>query len=223
MAVRKKSNAPKEKEVTKNGLVSRFAGRIKRVFIPLLCFLLGGIVFNLDRSGELGITLLKYRNYIPSPFSRFLPGSNAREGAAVPDQIISGKVIEAYDGDTITVFQEAANSKFKVRFFGVDAPEAAQQYGTVSRDALREKILGKNVTVKVVSIDRYGRCVGRVMLGARYINLEMVSEGHAWYYPDYARNEYDLASGEREAKINKYGLWQYKSPQPPWEYRQNNK
>ena len=61
------------------------------------------------------------------------------------------------------------------------------------------------------------------MMGGRYINLEMVSEGHAWYYPDYARNEYDLAAAEKEARIRQRGLWRIKNPQPPWEYRKDKK
>lgn len=221
MAVRKKNSESKGNNAA-SGVIRKF-NFWRRFFIPLLCFMLGGVVFNLDRSGNLGVTLLKYKSFIPYPFSRMLPGAGSADGAAVPEQIIEGRIIEVYDGDTATLFKESENTKFKVRFFGIDAPEAAQTHGTFSRDALREKILGKSVTVNVVSIDPYGRTVGRVMMGGRYINLEMVSEGHAWYYPDYARNEYDLAAAEKEARIRQRGLWRIKNPQPPWEYRKDKK
>ena len=77
--------------------------------------------------------------------------------------------------------------------------------------------------VKVVSVDNYRRAVGKVMLGGRYINLEMVAEGHAWYYRDYAQREYDLASAEAEARTGRAGLWRDSAPQPPWEYRRKFK
>ena len=221
MAVRKKNSESKGNNAA-SGVIRKF-NFWRRFFISLLCFMLGGVVFNLDRSGNLGVTLLKYKSFIPYPFSRMLPGAGSADGAAVPEQIIEGRIIEVYDGDTATLFKESENTKFKVRFFGIDAPEAAQTHGISSRDALREKILGKSVTVNVVSIDPYGRTVGRVMMGGRYINLEMVSEGHAWYYPDYARNEYDLAAAEKEARIRQRGLWRIKNPQPPWEYRKDKK
>ncbi len=221
MAIRKKTTDSKPKSAA-NGAMRKF-NFLRKFLIPVLCFLLGGVVFNLDRSGNLGVTLLKYKSFVPYPFSRMLPGAGSVDGAAVPEQIIEGRIIEVYDGDTATLYKESDNTKFKVRFFGIDAPEAAQQHGISSRDALREKILGKDVTVKVVSIDPYGRSVARVMLGARYVNLEMVTEGHAWYYADYARNEYDLAAGEKEARLRQRGLWRIKNPQPPWEYRRSKK
>ena len=96
-------------------------------------------------------------------------------------------------------------------------------YGSSARNALQDKILGSSVQVKVAGVDRYGRAVGKVMLGARYINLEMVAEGYAWYYADYAGNEYDLAAAEREARIYRRGLWQEKNPIPPWVYRKSKK
>lgn len=222
MAIKKNNSDAAGKEKKSSGVL-RKSGILRKMFIPLLCFFLGGIVFNLDRSGDLGITLLKYKNFIPAPFSRMLPGANSVDGAAVPEQVIDGRIIEVYDGDTATLLVESSNTRYKVRFFGIDAPEAAQQHGIESRDALREKILGKTVTVKVVSVDPYGRSVGRVFLSGRYINLEMISDGHAWYYADYARNEYDLSAGEKEARIRQRGLWRSKNPQPPWEYRKQNR
>ena len=205
-----------------SGLQNKF-NKIKRMVSILFFVLLGGLLFNLDRAGDFGIMLLKYKNWLPRSVVSFLPGGNAGDGAAVPDEKIAGRVIEVYDGDTATVLAEAANRKYKVRFFGIDAPEAAQNGGIASRDALRDKILGKNVVVKVVSVDNYRRAVGKVMLGGRYINLEMVAEGHAWYYRDYAQREYDLASAEAEARTGRAGLWRDSAPQPPWEYRRKFK
>jgi len=200
----------------------RIPQRVKRTLFALFFIFLGGLLFNLDRMGDTGVMLLKYKQFMPSMVARFLPGGSAGFGSARPEQTLNGQIIEVYDGDTATLLTED-NLKYRVRFFGIDAPEAAQSFGIDSRDALREKILGKSVTVKVVSTDRYGRAVGKVMLGGRYINREMVAEGMAWYYRDYAANEYELSEVESAARRERLGLWKSPSPRPPWEWRRENK
>ena len=184
--------------------------------------MLGGLLFNLDRMGDCGIMLLKYKTFIPSYIVRFLPGGTAASGQAAPKQEISGQVIEVYDGDTVTVLT-SNNIKYRIRFYAIDAPEAAQSFGTESRDALREKILGKNVSVKVVSVDQYQRAVGRVMIGSRDINLEMVQEGMAWYYSAYAPRQYDFFEAELNARKNRIGLWNGNKAVQPWIWRKENK
>ena len=196
--------------------------RIKRTFFMLFFICLGGLLFNLDRMGDTGLMLLKYKQFLPHYVTRFLPGGSASFGSAQPEQELKGRMIEVYDGDTATLLTDD-NLKYRVRFFGIDAPEAAQEFGLSSRDALREKILGKDVSVLVAAADRYGRAVGRVMLGSRYINLEMAAEGMAWYYKDFAANEYDLAQAEAAARAAARGLWKNPSPQPPWEWRREHK
>ena len=215
-------NKEKGSGKSQKGMIGRCFKFFTRSFGMIFFIVLGGLLFNLDRMEYFGVTLLKYKNFLPSPIVYFLPGGNAGAGQALPEQEIDGEIIEVYDGDTVTLLTDD-NKKYKVRFYGIDAPEAAQTYGLNSRDALREKILGKKVTVKVVSIDRYGRVVCRVICGDRYINLEMVSSGMAWYYADYAKNEYDLALAEKEARQRAAGLWQNPNPQPPWQWRKANK
>ena len=195
---------------------------LKKTLFALFFILLGGLLFNLDRMGNTGVTLLKYKQYLPRVITRFLPGGGAEEGRATVKQELPGQIIEVYDGDTATLLTKD-NVKYKVRFYGIDAPEAKQTGGIESRDALREKILGKEVTVLVAATDRYGRAVGKVMLGGRCINREMVAEGHAWYYKDYALNESDFAQAEESARSRRLGIWKDASPQPPWEWRREHK
>lgn len=222
MASRKKTEDGGAKKKSGKFLSGIFS-RIGKIFLLLLAFFLGGIVFNLDRAGEAGIMLLKYKHLVPSPFHKLLPGYGVANGLSYPEQIIHGQIIEVYDGDTVTLLTSDPANKFKVRFFGIDAPEMEMEHGKISKNALQDKILGRQVSVKVVNVDNYGRTVGKVMFGTRYINLEMVSEGNAWYYADYAKNEYDLSAAEKEAKSFRRGLWQNSAPLPPWEFRRSRK
>lgn len=210
------------KKTSENKSDFNIFGLFTKSFFAIIFIMIGGLLFNLDRMGDSGILLLKYKALLPSYVVRFLPGGTAASGKAEANQELVGKAIEVYDGDTITLLT-SKNIKYRIRFYGIDAPEAAQKFGTASREALREKILGKDVTVQVMAIDRYQRAVGKVMLGSRHINLEMVKEGMAWYYSAYAPRRFEYSEAEYNAKKNRIGLWQEKDPKPPWTWRKENK
>ena len=74
-------------------------------------------------------------------------------------ETITGKVVRVTDGDTITVLQD--RQQYKIRLYGIDAPEKRQNFGNKAKQFLSDKIAGKVVTVVVVDKDRYGRSVGR--------------------------------------------------------------
>ena len=76
---------------------------VKRTFFMLFFILLGGLLFNLDRMGDTGILLLKYKQFLPHYVTRFLPGGGASFGSALPEQQLAGQIIEVYDGDTATL------------------------------------------------------------------------------------------------------------------------
>ena len=220
MAERKKG---KSTGTVSRSLFGKIFGRLFLVIFLLIC---GGIIFNIDRIR----TKDDLRSCISGFINRWLPeksGEKSEVPKEIPDAVagdektVFGKVISVYDGDTLTLVAGHGNQakKYKVRFFGIDAPEAKQSYGIDSRDSLREKVLNKEVKLEIIDVDRYGRSVGKIYLGSRYINREMVAEGSAWYYPDYAEHEKDLESAQIFAKSERAGLWQSADPQPPWRYR----
>jgi micrococcal nuclease len=128
-----------------------------------------------------------------------------------------GKVVSIADGDTVTVLTED-KTQHRIRLEHVDCPESHQDYGTKAKEALAEKIFGKEVTVKWTSRDKYKRILGIVYLGDRNMNLELVKEGWAWHYVHYSKDT-AYAKAEAEAKEGKRGLWAGKNPIPPWEFR----
>jgi endonuclease YncB( thermonuclease family) len=157
----------------------------------------------------------------PAPSS-----SAAQKPAAEQAGVIQGKVVDLGWGDSITVL-DAQSKQQRVRLLGIDAPEKDQAFGPSARQKLSTLVFGKVVTVKYQKVDRNGRPLGKVLLGATDVNLEMLKAGMAWYYtndrdlPESDRPLY--ATAERDAKAAERGLWQDESPISPWEFRQVRK
>ncbi len=142
-------------------------------------------------------------------------------GQAFAGDVVSGRVVSIADGDTLTVLDEA-NTQHRIRLFGIDAPEKGQAHGRQSKESLADKVYGETVRVDVVDVDRYGREVGRIYLGDRFINLEQVQEGDAWRYPQFDR-EHEFSAAERNAREQRLGLWTESHPIPPWEFRRQHR
>ncbi|MDB6117318.1 MAG: putative prophage MuMc02, nuclease [Verrucomicrobiaceae bacterium] len=132
---------------------------------------------------------------------------------------IAGKVVSVHDGDTLTLQSGGRGSKkLKVRLEGIDAPEIGQPYGDVSRQALNNMVYGRMVTIVPVTVDKYGRTVGRVVLGRLDVNGEMVRIGLAWWYDRYSQDA-GLSQAQQQARYYHWGLWRDENPTPPWTWR----
>jgi micrococcal nuclease len=113
---------------------------------------------------------------------------------------------------------DGRNTQHKIRLAGIDAPEKGQAFGTKSRASLAEKVFRRIVRVEVIDVDRYRREVGRIYLGERFINLEMVRDGFAWRYVQYDKPG-EFTAAESDAREHHRGLWADAHPMPPWEFR----
>jgi hypothetical protein len=121
------------------------------------------------------------------------------------------------DGDTVELLEN--NQTTRVRLYGVDAPEKNQDYGTRARQFASDLAFGKNVQLIEKGKDRYGRVIGIILLpDGRSLNEELVRQGFAWHYKEYAKDE-ALAQLELDARQNRRGLWEMPNPTPPWEFR----
>ena len=135
---------------------------------------------------------------------------------------LTGKVISISDGDTVIIINDY--KKTKIRLAEIDTPEKNQPYVKKAKKALSDFIFNKEVEVEVVTIDRYGRTVGKIFLDNRNINREMVKAGHAWVYVKYAKDK-TLFALEKNAKENQLGLWALPEGEriPPWQWRKNKR
>ena len=126
-----------------------------------------------------------------------------------------------YDGDTARFL--CGGEEVKVRFCGIDAPEAELQGGIENRNYLRS-LLPDNATVTIIPVetDRYGRLVAEVWNDAlaepnQNVNAAMVLAGHAWHYERYSGN-----CPNREAIANAAQRAGPMDGMPPWEWRREN-
>ena len=196
---------------------------IQKKYLYILLILLGAFLGNLDRLGRFGHSLTGYGNFLPRYIRLIIPGYGADFTTAQSGTELYGKVFKVYDGDTITLLSPEGDRKYKIRFYGIDAPETSQPYGSESAKALADMIDGKFVTVRVVDVDPYQRHVGKVYCGDLYVNLEMARKGMAWHYEAYAPRDYDIRQAQQTAQRSGLGLWEQQRPQPPWEYRKQSR
>jgi endonuclease YncB( thermonuclease family) len=123
--------------------------------------------------------------------------------------VIHGRVVGVSDGDSVTVI-DANKTQYKIRLAGIDAPERAQAYGQKSKQSLSDLVFGKQVDVEWSKLDRYGRTVGKIMMGGVDINLEQIKSGMAWHYKEYQNEQSPedrvaYAQSESQAQDKKNG------------------
>lgn len=135
--------------------------------------------------------------------------------------VLMGQATKISDGDTITLEQQGV--KYRIRFYGIDAPESSQIYGAKSRLTLEKIIKGKDLKIVCKDKDRYGRIVGQVFCAEQDVNLAMLKLGAAWFYEQYARANDAYRQAEAQAKREKIGLWSQPNPQNPSAYRREHK
>ena len=130
---------------------------------------------------------------------------------------LTGQVIHVADGDTLTL---VINKEWvRARLAGIDAPEANQPFGKLSRESLSDLCFWQQVTVIPKGKDQYGRMFAQVLCGDVDAGAEQVRRDMAWVYDRYAKDS-DLKPLQAEAKAAKRGLWADPYSKPPWKWRE---
>jgi endonuclease YncB( thermonuclease family) len=129
-----------------------------------------------------------------------------------------GVVTYVVDGDTVHVRPLVGGDVHKIRVVGIDAPEICQIGGKAARQALRNRVLKRSVTVSLQGVDDYGRDLAMIYLSQEDVGRWMVQRGHAWSY----RYRHDLGpylQEEERAKLLGRGLFAEMSPEYPRDFR----
>ena len=135
-----------------------------------------------------------------------------------PPQVLEGICVGVSDGDSLHL-ELPDGERVRVRLYGIDAPEKDQECALAARKKLGKLIYDKEIRVEVLDVDKYGRYVGKVYAGARYVNRYMLKEGLAWHYKHYAADDELLAEAEARAKAAGRGIWATESPCRPRVFR----
>ena len=117
-----------------------------------------------------------------------------------------GLVVRVIDGDTI----ELADGS-RVRYLGIDTPEAGERYSAEATAKNIELVEGKVVDLQRGNRDRdeYDRLLRYVYVDGVFVNAELVAQGLATSYIFDPNDRYSqvLVQLEQYAKMKKRGLW----------------
>jgi micrococcal nuclease len=137
------------------------------------------------------------------------------------------EVVRVTDGDTIVV--RSGGREERIRFCGIDAPEADQPLGNQATALLQQLIDQADgvVLVSQTDRDRYGRMVGEVFTvnaeREKFLQEELLLAGLAYVYPQYVGscpNAAPMEMAEAIAQQQRAGVWAGEYERP-WEFRQS--
>jgi micrococcal nuclease len=137
------------------------------------------------------------------------------------DLIYTARVSHVFDGDTLWVRPSDGGRTRKLRIEGIDAPEICQEGGLAARDALRQRLSGRTVTVHEHRRDTYGRPLVDVALGNEDIGAWMVRQGWAWSYR-WRDDPGPFAGEEAVARSKKRGIFGEASFEEPRGFRRRH-
>lgn len=138
------------------------------------------------------------------------------------------KITRVVDGDTLGVVDLRTGRDWRVRLWGIDAPEAKECGAKESKENLEKIVGGRKITIKILGVDGFGRYIGRLYVPRGYAGSSLrskmaevaktiVADGWARVdistesvYEDLKPNLTDIGEMRRleeKAKSEKLGIW----------------
>ena len=120
------------------------------------------------------------------------------------------------DGDTFWVSNLRDGSEWKVRLWGVNAPDQKECYFKEATSILEKELMGKRLTFEKMGRDDYGRILAKVYVDGISVEEMLVATGAAMAYDakdvhDELRPSKEYFDGlkkiEEKAKNEKLGMW----------------
>lgn len=137
---------------------------------------------------------------------------------ALASQSYRALVTHVTDGDTLWVRPRDGGPPVPVRLLHLDAPETCQSFGAQSAQALRGRVLHRQVRVRTQGVDDYGRQLARVAQGHDDLGAWLVRNGYAWSAGFHGRPG-PYAALERQARSERAGLWALPGALEPRSFR----
>jgi micrococcal nuclease len=126
------------------------------------------------------------------------------------------RFLRVVDGDTFWVSSLRDRSEWKVRLWGVDAPDVKECYFEEAAKILEAELMGKKITYERFGYDGYGRILAKVFVNGESLEEALVATGAAVAYDAFdvhdelkPSKEYvdSLKKIEERAKKEKLGVW----------------
>lgn len=126
---------------------------------------------------------------------------------------VSGIVAGVIDGDTIVV--QVGFQQFTVRYLGIDTPETSvnppEFMAVEARSRNRDLVTGERVTLvsdpEAGETDIYDRLLRYVIAGDVFVNLVLVREGLARYFPGENACGGAFFAADAAARSENIGIW----------------
>ncbi len=131
------------------------------------------------------------------------------------------KVVEVASGDFLTIERDGARKP--LRLAGVDCPETGQPFADEAKKFVLDKVLGKMVTVTVLTKDNKEISVGDVVLeDGKNLGHLLVQSGHAWWDKAHVPEDPKLKGLNAQAITDGKGLWSDPLALSPSDYRKSH-
>ena len=128
-------------------------------------------------------------------------------------------VLAVPEGDTLEVLHKG--TVLLIRLQDVDAPEMGQPYAAQAQALMASLALGKTARVITTGTSKPGILQKAKIVLSSGLNPshELLKAGLGWWDRVAAPDDDSLWKLEREARIERRGLWVDTDPIPPWEWR----
>ena len=117
-------------------------------------------------------------------------------------------VIRVHDGDTIRVRCGFRDFDFPIRFANIAAPELSEVGGKESQSWLEQKLLGKEVDIKINRknrVEKYGRLLGNIIFSGLDVGEESIINAKS--VPWAMRNDGKILSSIPDFEKEMKKLW----------------
>lgn len=144
----------------------------------------------------------------------------ARAAPGPGDLLLGAVVLRVVDGDSLWV-RPPGGAPLRLRLAGVDAPEICQRHGREARQALDQRLRGKQVRVTLQHKDTYDRWLARIDGPDGDVGAWLVAQGHAWSMR-WHNNPGPYAVQESAARKARRGVFVEPRPEPPRDFRRRH-
>lgn len=127
------------------------------------------------------------------------------------------QITRVVDGDTLGVIDLRTGRNWRLRLWGIDAPEVKECKAKESKEELEKLVGGLSTKITILGVDGFGRLLGRIWVGNEEVVKQMAAGGWARVDPSVESVDKgddpglavvgELRRAEAAAKESGLGIW----------------